>query len=164
MVLLSHFIVTVIAVLATNILVIHAQSTTTNDDEQCVIENEILFNDTKLNSLYPRNVSCQSSTDNICIIDFASVAGVDDYKRRCYELQGRIVLYKYGNKGLEGGVEAGCTDTTITPDFFSFTNDPLCLGTNCSDGFAIGQIPGYRLDDLGIDTCGYVIGFFKEYK
>jgi hypothetical protein len=115
--LLSRMVVTVIAVLATNILVIHAQSTTTNEtDEQCVIENEILFNDTKLTSLYPRNVSCQSSTDNFCIVDFASVAGVDEYKRRCYELQGRIVLYKYGNKGLEE-VKIECIDTTITQIF-----------------------------------------------
>jgi hypothetical protein len=120
MMLLSRMFVTFIAVLATNILVIHAQSTTTNEtDAQCEMQTEILFNDTKLNSLYPRNVSCQSTTDNFCIIDFASVAGVDDYKRRCYELQGRFVLYNYGNKG-HVGVEIKCDDTTIKPDLFSF--------------------------------------------
>jgi hypothetical protein len=160
---LSHIVVAFITVLNTNILVVHAQSTTTNEtDEQCVIENEILFNDTKLNSLYPRNVSCQSSTDTYCAIDFDNVNGVDDYKRRCYELLGRIVLYKYGNNGQVGIVNE-CVDTTITQDFFFFTNDPLCLGTNCSDDFVLRQFPHSRLDDLGIDPpCGYGIGFLRS--
>jgi hypothetical protein len=163
MLLLSHIVVTVIAVMNTKWIVsCHAQSTTDdNDVEQCSNQTNFLNIDTELYSLYPRNVSCANSSvtnelvknDTLCTIDFNSVAGVEDYSRRCYELQGRIVLFNWTN------VDTDCInadDSTIIPvDRFSFTNDPLCLGTTCSRDFAMQQLPSYRLDELGIVRCAY---------
>jgi hypothetical protein len=165
---LSHIVVTVIAVLNTKWIVsCHAQSTTDDDDEQCSNQTNFLNSDTELYSLYPRNVSCAKSSvtnefvknDTLCTIDFNFVAGVEDYSRRCYELQGRIVLFNWTN------VDTDCInadDSTIVPvDRFSFTNDPKCLGTTCSRDFAMQQLPSYRLDELGIVRCAYKHDVFE---
>jgi hypothetical protein len=166
MLLLSHIVVTVIAVLNTKWIVsCHAQSTT--DDNACINQNEILNSDTELDSLYPRNVSCANSfvtnefvkNDTLCTIDFNSVAGVEDYSRRCYELQGRIVLFNWTNFAPDIDVE--CYQTTYKADHFSFTNDPKCLGSKCSRDFASWELPRNRLDELGITTCGYKSDAFE---
>jgi hypothetical protein len=162
--LLSHIVVTIITVLNTKWIVsCHAQSTTADDVEQCINQTNFLnYNDMELYSLYPRNVSCANSSvtnDTRCTIDFNSVAGVEDYKRRCYELQGRIVVFNWTN------VDADCIngdDSTIVPvDYFSFTNDPKCLGVTCSRDFALQQLPSNRLDELGIVFCAYKHDVFE---
>jgi hypothetical protein len=160
--LLSHIVVTVIAVLNTKWIVsCHAQSTTADDNaEQCSNQTNFLNSDTELDSLYPRNVSCANSSvtnDTRCIIDFNSVAGVADYSRRCYELQGRIVLFNWTN-----AICINRDDSTIVPvDYFSFTNDPKCLGVTCSRDFALRQLPSNRLDELGIVFCAYMYDVFE---
>jgi hypothetical protein len=156
MMFLSHIVVTVIAVMNTKWIVSQAQSTTDDDVEQCSNQTNFLNIDTELYSLYPRNVSCQSSTDTYCAIDFNSVAGVEGYKRRCYELQGRIGLFNWTNFGPH--IDADCSP--YTADLFSFTNDPICLGTTCARDFAMQQLPSYRLDELGIVWCGYIYEVF----
>jgi hypothetical protein len=163
MLLLSRIVVTIITVLNTKWIVsCHAQSTTADDVEQCSNQTNFLNSDTDLDSLYPRNVSCAKSSvtnDTLCTIDFNSVTGVEDYSRRCYELQGRIVLFNWTNFGPN--VDATCLNNTITQDYFSFTNDPKCLGTTCSRDFALRQLPSYRLDELGIIRCAYIYDVFE---
>jgi hypothetical protein len=158
--LLSHIVVTFITVLNTKWIVSHAQSTSDDNAEQCVNQTRILNSDTELYSLYPRNVSCQSSdiNDTLCTIDFNSVDGVEDYSRRCYELQGRIVLFNWTNFAPDIGAEC---NATFSADHFSFTNDPKCVGSKCPRDFAWAQVPSYRLDELGITSCGYKYEAFE---
>jgi hypothetical protein len=161
MVFLCRNVVTVIAVLASKLIVSYAQADIqtepwTTDDEQCVLQNEILFNDTILNSLFPRNVSCQSSNDTYCAIDFDTVNGVDEYYSRCFELQGRIVFVNVINTDpapcnvsyAEDHIAAFASDT------FSLTNEPFCLGVNCTrDAIWPTSDLFDRLAELGILTC-----------
>jgi hypothetical protein len=165
MVFLYRIVVTVIAVWSSKLIVSYAQTVTdiepwTTDDEQCVMQNEILFNDTILNSFYPRNVSCQSSNDTYCAIDFNNVNGVDEYYSRCYELQGRIV---YINKFNTDPAPCNVSDSenrtiTVLSDTFSLTNEPLCLGANCTRDAAWSTSDLFdRLDELGIVACSYSV-------
>jgi hypothetical protein len=156
---LSHIVVSIITVLNTKWIVSHAQSTAADDAEQCSNQTFFLDMDTDLDSLYPRNVSCANSSvtnDTRCIIDFNYVAGVEGYKRRCYELQGRIVVFNWTNFGPH--IDADCSP--YTADLFSFTNDPKCVGATCSRDFEWTQLPSYRLDELGIVWCGYIYEVF----
>jgi hypothetical protein len=130
MVLLSR-ILAFIAVFNTNVKLSHAWSwwnTTTIDYEQCEIENQIFINDTELNRLYPRNATCQSGNATNCVVDFATVAGVDEYYSRCYELQGRVMLT---NSDLHCNNIYIVNGTKATTTFSSFTNYPMCLGLSC---------------------------------
>jgi hypothetical protein len=163
MVCLYRNVVTVIAVLASKLILSYAQTVTniepwTTNDEQCVLQNEILFNDTILNSLFPRNVSCQSSNDTYCAIDFDNVNGVDEYYSRCYELQGRIVIINAFNTDPAPCNVSDSENRTITvpSDTFSFTNEPFCVGANCTrDAAWPTSDQSDRLDELGIVACLY---------
>jgi hypothetical protein len=144
-----------IVVLTINVIVSHALWAT--NDTQCDVEKEILFNDTELNSLYPRNVSCQSTNDTYCAIDFDNVTGVDEYYKRCYELQGRIILF---NIEAKCNVAEDVNSTNITMQYYSYKNDPLCLGSNCSLYEAYQQTDvDDRVVELGVSsTAGCQIG------
>jgi hypothetical protein len=98
------------------------------DYDQCEIENQIFINDTELNRLYPRDATCQSGNASYCVVDFATVTGVEEYYSRCYELQGRIMLTKKKSY-CKNTYNVNGTNATTT--FSSFTNYPMCLGLSC---------------------------------
>jgi hypothetical protein len=135
-----------IVVLTINVMLSHAQWAWATDDTQCDMENVILFNDTKLSNLHPRNASCQSTNDTYCTIDFNNVTGVDEYYQRCYELQGRIILF---NIDAKCNVAEDVNSTNITTKYFSYKNEPLCWGSKCSLDEAYQQTD---LDELVVSS------------
>jgi hypothetical protein len=145
-----------IAVFNTNVILSHAWSpwdTNTTDYDQCQIENQIFINDTELNRLYPRNVTCQSGNATHCVIDFDTVTGVDEYYSRCYELQGRVMLT---NTDSHCNNTYNVNGTNATTTFSSVTNYPMCLGLSCD---ALGGYK-FQLEDpvydyaAGSGVCG----------
>jgi hypothetical protein len=152
MVLLSRILAFVAVFINTNVILSHAWSPWDNtiDFDRCEIENQIFINDTELNRLYPRNVTCQSGNATHCVVDFDTVAGVDEYYSRCYELQGRIMLTN-GDSHCNNTYNRHGTNATTT----SFTNYPMCLGLSCdtSGGYE------FQLEDplydyaAGYGTC-----------
>jgi hypothetical protein len=134
------------------------------NDEQCRIENKILQNDTELSRLYPRNVSCDDGDDDgtDCAIDIDYVTGVDEYHMRCYQLRGRISLVNIEQTESCNSTN-GENGTIVTTNPFSFTNDPLCLGSNCSRDTAYQQhFQSDRTNELLGSTCPYKMRVFEK--
>jgi hypothetical protein len=157
MVLLSR-ILAFVAVFNTNVILSHAWSpwdNTTTDFDRCEIENQIFINDTELNRLYPRNATCQSGNATNCVVDFSTVAGVDEYYSRCYELQGRVMLTNSDSHCNNIYIVNG---TKATTTFSSFTNYPMCLGLSCdtSGGYEYQlEDPLYDYDPVYNSSAGY---------
>jgi hypothetical protein len=124
------------------------------------MQSDILNDTISISGAYPMDVSCRLVNDRYCAIDFDTLAGtIEQYYSRCYEAGGQMYLFN---------TQATCNEIGNTTNmYYSYTNEPLCLGADCTkdDVYIQYNNGGTRLEELytnGRECTSFVIEPFVK--